>query len=423
MDSRPGPSLDFKRTALGLGAPDATPSPYPAPPPPAPVAKEAEIATAAAPAVSTASTPAAPAPELPKRPVVVDWGTTLIGGAGEAAAGKPRGLGRDGAGKPPLDWDDDAKTTVMAPWPGASQSGALPSFALPDQSPPPGRAGYYPFESGPPPAMTLGMGSAATTTARRRGRSKTARVLAFVTLASAAALVAVVFALRFQKGRIVVDASTEDGQRPNTAEVFVDGHKVCDVVPCAVPGVSPGPRIIQVVAPGFVAPEPSAEPVQAGKATTIVVPLASAPDHTGLAAGGDLPGVELVVDGVRRGTLPVRVTGLSPGSHRVRFEGDRYEASERTVEVSAGQVRDLGAPSLRVVRGLVTVEVATPGARVVLVRERDGARKALRGPFPMRIEIEGNERWKVVATRRGARTFEAGVDFSDGRAVKSVRVE
>lgn len=284
-------------------------------------------------------------------------------------------------------------------------------------TPPPAPPPYYPspFESAPLPALTLA--TPAPPPPRRWARS-----IAMTVIAVAALCAAFVLWQRPHRGSLHVDIAV-DGKTPvRDVEVFVDGQRECIHVPCVIDGVAVGPRTVRIVAQGFAAPEALTEVVATGKQSVIRVPLESITSRTGISVAGRYPDVKVWVDGEERGTLPLRVTELAPGPHRLRIAGsDRYELMERTVEVSAGRIADLGEIKLAVRLGRITVDLATPGATVLIVR--DGTRKVMHGPWPMSVDVTTTDNWRLSASKPGFEDFEMPLDFSDGRADKSVTID
>jgi len=327
----------------------------------------------------------------------------------------------------PLAWDDDedaltqvrpapdddiARTQVMAAqpaWTAELGAGIGPwSGGQPQRFPIP--------ESNPPPPMTM------PTVAPGPGRRSRAGIVVLAALTVACAGVGAML-LRPHKGQLAIDLAVEGGETaPPLTEIFVDGHKVCAGLPCVVDGVTAGPRIVQVVAPGFIAPEAGAEQVEAGKQNSVVIPLRPSPASTGFRASGNQPGVKVYVDGVDQGPLPARVVELAPGTHRLRFSGgERFQAQERSVDVLGGQIQDIGEIRLKVVLGRITVDNATPGARVVIVR--DGARKAMHGPWPMTLDVDATQGWKLTASARGRKDLVQPLNFADGQPVRTIRID
>jgi serine/threonine-protein kinase len=237
----------------------------------------------------------------------------------------------------------------------------------------------------------------------------------------AIALVTVFFLLR-RPGELVVDVRDPKGAALPRAEIFIDGRTVCDSTPCVVHDVEPGLRLVKASAPGFQTPPPTNAQVDGGRRSELVVTLAPA---TGtLVAKGDQPGVKVYVDGVDRGALPARLDDLQPGAREVRFDGgERYKSFEKVVDLAAGATTDLGAVRLEVLRGQITIELAGEDARVTIQKDQPGASaKVVTGPFPKTIELDGGAKWRVTASKKGLPDYVARFDFSDGVAVKTVRI-
>jgi serine/threonine-protein kinase len=116
------------------------------------------------------------------------------------------------------------------------------------------------------------------------------------------------------------------------------------------------------------------------------------------------------------------MTSLAAGQHRVRFEGDRYQPFERTVDVGRGQTIDLGAIQLKIAKAKLTLEVSDNNAKVVLTDVDAHSERTIKGPFPATLDLDGGHRWLVTATARGSRDFATDVSFDDGQADKTVRV-
>jgi hypothetical protein len=88
----------------------------------------------------------------------------------------------------------------------------------------------------------------------------------------------------------------------------------------------------------------------AAPVATTAPTAAPAPAPVAAASGFKVSGpssVKVFVDGVERGTLPLTVDNLAPGSHKLRFDGgDKFESKEREIVVESGKVADLGAVEL-----------------------------------------------------------------------------
>ena len=103
-----------------------------------------------------------------------------------------------------------------------------------------------------------------------------------------------------------------------------------------------------------------------------------------------------------------------------RFSGDRYKTLERRVTTAAGQTIDLGDVRLPVVRGIVTIILATPGARVLLIH---GSEHHEVPTMPLSVEFDTGKRWVLHATLSGYCEMVEPIDFSDGTAKKTIEVK
>jgi serine/threonine protein kinase len=155
--------------------------------------------------------------------------------------------------------------------------------------------------------------------------------------------------------------------------------------------------------------------------------VGSNPEAGGIAVAGAQREVKVFVDGVERGILPLRLVDVAPGARAVRFDaGDRYERIERTVEIKAGTVEDLGTIQLKVLRGQIALDLATPGATVTLVQTAPNGIETTLPIFdwreqPVKRDVEG-EGWKLIAKKTGYKDFILAVSFGDGIAEKSISI-
>lgn len=248
--------------------------------------------------------------------------------------------------------------------------------------------------------------------------------IAFVVSATLA-----VFLLLPRTGSLVVEIDPDNGGPVTSAEVFIDGRKVCDQAPCSVSELSPGPKSIRVNAPGFIPPDLVIENVEAGREAHVKVRLRGAtPVRGGVRLSSKQPGVKVFVDGNERGTLPTSFDDLPPGTHALRFDGgERFSSLERTVDIVSGKILDLDDLRLSVRKGRATITLATKGADVRLVRapdsKRDKSVRKLDGPWPMTIDVEVSDGLRLVASKKGLDSFSRDLDFSDGNPEASIRIE
>ncbi len=268
----------------------------------------------------------------------------------------------------------------------------------------------------------------------QQGGSKIGIVLGAISLIVVLGLAA--FLLIPRKGQLKIDVRSSTGGPIAKAEIYVDGNKKCDTTPCVVPDLEPGAKSIKILAPDF-APLEQTETVTAGQEKVVVIPLvagtAVSPPQpaavTELKIGGDQKGVKVFVDNVDKGPLPLSFKDIAPGSHKIRFEGDRYEKMEQTIDIAQGQSKDIGAVKLKVLKGQVTFELVTEGADVRLIKE-EGAKKTekklpadLWKKPPVQVEFNPSERWKLIATKKGQEDFSQEISFEDGQAEKTIRID
>jgi serine/threonine-protein kinase len=248
--------------------------------------------------------------------------------------------------------------------------------------------------------------------------NKVAGVSSLLALAAVAATLAIVLMPR--TGSLEVTLAGQGATIPK-AEVFVDGQKRCDTHPCRVAGLEPGMRSIKVLVPGV--PEAVVQTVEvvAGETQSTRVSLPAAPSQ-GVRASASSAGVHLWIDGSDRGALPLTVGDLSVGSHKLRFESDaRFEPIERTVDVKAGQLIDLGEVSLPIKQVRLTIDLQTPGARVVLM-EIGGDSQEIEGPWPRAVDVAPG-RYKLVASKAGFRAHAERLTVDTTKAERDVKIE
>lgn len=313
-----------------------------------------------------------------------------------------------------------ARAPTPAPPPPAPHSAPPPAAAAQPAASPPSRRSEEATAVRPRPVVQTG------------GGSKAGIVLGG--LALVAVLGMGVFLLLPKKGDLKIDVKTPPGVTIAKAEVFVDGQKKCDTVPCTVRDLEAGSKAVKVIAPEL-PPQDATGVVEGNKESLVLVDFSSAPaaatkppssSITGFKAASSQSGVKVFVDGAEKGTLPLELP-LPPGSHKIRFEaGDRYEKREQTVEIAQGQLNDLGSVALKVVKGQVTLELATDGAAVTLVNAKNSEKRlpdALWKTPPVKLDIDPSEGWKVVAKKKGLDDFTQALTFEDGQAEKTIRIQ
>ena len=260
---------------------------------------------------------------------------------------------------------------------------------------------------------------------------------------SALALVAVVglavFMFMPKKGILKIDLQAKGGGGVDKAEIFVDGQKKCDITPCIVADLDPGPRTVKVIVPNAGPVEPVTVTVEAGKEVPVMISIDSgagaapttspvaANTATGIKILAATPNTKVFLDGTEKGSLPADLSDVKPGTHKLRFDaGDRYERIEQSVDVEAGKMKEIGPIKLKVLKGQIILELATEGAEVKLVSAKKVERKIPEKEWktqPVKIDLDPTEGWKLVATKKGMDEFSRDLAFDEGNAEKQIRID
>ncbi len=219
-------------------------------------------------------------------------------------------------------------------------------------------------------------------------------------------------------GKVAVFVAGPDGTPLSSLAVLVDGVQKCSASPCNLE-LDKGIHAIKASSTGYVAQEEGAT-IHPGDEIAINFKLKKGSEGTGVKVGGKQDGVELFIDGKEIGPLPQEVKDLAPGPHKLLFKGnDRYEAEEKQVTIDADQVKDLGPVSLKVLRGLATFDVRTPGVKVTLASGKD--RRQLTD-FSQPVEIETSKNWTIEASKLGFDDLKQPITFED-RAEKTFVIQ
>ncbi len=269
------------------------------------------------------------------------------------------------------------------------------------------------------------------------GGSKVGLVFSVLALLVVAGLA--VFMFMPKKGTLKIDLQAKGGGGVDKAEIFVDGQKKCDITPCIVADLDPGPRTVKVIIPNAGPVEPVTVTVEAGKEIPVMIPIdsgaGSAPttppvaanSATGIKILAATPNTKVFLDGTEKGSLPTDLSDVKPGSHKLRFDaGDRYERLEQSVDVEAGKMKEIGPIKLKVLKGQIILELATEGAEVKLVNAKKVEKKIPEKEWktqPVKIDLDPTEGWKLVATKKGMDEFTRDLAFDDGNAEKPIRID
>jgi len=205
------------------------------------------------------------------------------------------------------------------------------------------------------------------------------------------------------------------------ARVELDGHVVCENVPCRIEGVSKGAHTIRVQARGYRAPQERSVTVQGGAEQVSHFTLE--PEATAsVEVRVDAPGLRIYVDGQDRGTAPRLVTGLAATEHLVELlDNPLFAPFEQRVSLAAGDVK-LIEPTLTLLRAAIVLRAGKGAKEANVYLERDGERRRVMS-LPARIEVAPLRGYRILATRRGFADFERAVAFSIARPEVEVLVE
>lgn len=230
-------------------------------------------------------------------------------------------------------------------------------------------------------------------------------------------VVALIVMLMPHSAKVAINVVDAKGATVNHVDVFVDGKKECETAPCIV-DVSSGAHEIKALAGNDSTTK--AITVESRKDTTADLVLASATEGgTGIKVAGQ-PGIKLSIDGKEIGSLPQEVKDLTPGDHKIKLSGDRYETLEKNVTIAKDEMQDLGTMTLKVTKGKATISLGTPGARVYILS--NGDRRELPPSFPIGVELDPNKAWSINAQKAGFQDYNQPISFADGVAEKSFDV-
>jgi hypothetical protein len=396
-----------------------------------------------------------PPPPSPARAALDEAPTPFAAKTGSKPPPAPGGK----TGAVDIDWDDDDEATTVfdkiqddparsllrsAPPPAAGSPAIRPSGPpagsrmpppppVPSKPPPPPPA--PPKSLAPPPAISrapLPMPSmpsqgsmpsmAEPYPAQQGGGRSLWMVLAAVVILGVGA--AGYFIMKGKPGSLAV-AVAGPGNRPvDGVEIFVDGKKApgCSGATCRVENLKPGAHTVRATAAGYGSTADTIVKISPGEEQVQNLVLGGATGGTGIKVTAEGRGLKLFIDDKEIGPLPQERADVSPGEHKIRIEGDRYETFEKTVTVEADNVTTVD-PELKVKKGLVTIKLGenAQGAAVTLVsgderrpippeRFKDGA---------LAVDLEASKPYSIVAEKKGFASYEKRIDFDDGQAEKT----
>ena len=271
--------------------------------------------------------------------------------------------------------------------------------------------------------------------------------LVAVFIAVAGLLVGAFLYLRQSSASPVEILVTRNGKAVEQANIYVDGQKKCEFAPCKLE-LKPGTKTIRVVS-GLLAGSQQVD-IKGGKEHSFSIALGEASAAAGATAvaatatataAPDGPGivklttsskdeVKVSINGKAAGVMsadkPLEVSDLKPGTIKLRFEGgDEYGVVEKQVELKAGETLDVDEIKLPLLKVKTTFELATKGATVKLIKEKDGKKSsshlAFRGGKATKT-LDTSYSWTLRATARGYEDLEQSLSFDDSPKT-TVKVE
>ncbi len=115
-------------------------------------------------------------------------------------------------------------------------------------------------------------------------------------------------------------------------EVLVDGASK-GAAPVTVPNVSSGSHAVKCKLPGYADYDTTAT-VTAGATTSVTCSMPQSNGNISITSSPS--GAEVLVDGASKGTAPVTVPNISPGSHAVKCKLSGYSNDDTSATVTAG---------------------------------------------------------------------------------------
>lgn len=159
------------------------------------------------------------------------------------------------------------------------------------------------------------------------------------------------------------------------AQVLINGQPV-DTTPALIEKLVPGKYSLEIRAKGY-QPEKLEAQAEAGKTNKVTVELKpeqqatpTTPTGGSLQVLADQKGVEIFVDGVAKGQAPVKIDGLSEGTHVIEGRANGMVSAEQMVTTRAGETQtvtiSLQEPAPARPSGSLRVVTQVAGANVLL---------------------------------------------------------
>jgi hypothetical protein len=149
--------------------------------------------------------------------------------------------------------------------------------------------------------------------------------------------VAVTGGLLPKSGRVLVTVSGPLDAPVSGASVLVDGKPRCAPAPCRIT-LDEGAYVLAVSAPSYRRAAEKSLSVTPGAEEAVHFTLLPN-DTSGIEVRSEVAGLQVLVDGLARGTTPTTVRGLSAGKHSIQIVGNaRYASIETELELETDKV-------------------------------------------------------------------------------------
>lgn len=208
-------------------------------------------------------------------------------------------------------------------------------------------------------------------------------------------------------GSLLVTVAGPGNSTVKGVKVFVNGTERCAQTPCEVKGLSAGSYIVRAEAAGF---EPSAEQavvVESGKPAAYNIQLKSSVAKPLLTVTTVSPGLRVLIDGKDRGTAPLELSDITPGSHTVRVEGPGFEPIEQSINIVADSPQTIGPLNPRLLKGSLRLELGTNAEGAQVLVNGKGIRS-----LPATLELDATQSHEVLVRKLGFEDFQRKVSFS-----------
>jgi hypothetical protein len=220
-----------------------------------------------------------------------------------------------------------------------------------------------------------------------------------------AAIVAFPF-LRGGPGKVFTSTAGHWGEPLVNATTDIDGEQKCTGSRCTFE-VSAGVHEVTVRAEGYVA---QLQLVAVHSKEPAAVNFRLERGGSALKLSGRPDGATVLLDDEPMGKLPLEFE-LTPGTHQLRIEAERYLPEERTVDLAVGETKRFADVALRPQLGKVTLDVRTPGAEVALASASE-RKEHLDVGQP--IELDLSQKWTLEAKKWGYQVLREPLDFGGG---------